>query len=253
MKKTITILLLTAICITVFTSCDLGNGLVAELLGGIRNEYDYGYVEPPVDVYESEYVAIDPIEPWGTVEIETLPPMPETTEEYTVEEYWSEDVIIEPIEPLRQVVYSVVRQVDCEYISGCEIFTESLCTNNKQWVDPNDVTVEQGCDSVIVSGIIGIADVDDVRFGYSINGEGPFYSEAFYRDPDAFEKESVFKYYGADYVSEYQVTIPLANLPAGSYEIKIWYANYVNEALQAYNVEVQICIFNLEIAQPIMD
>ncbi len=252
MKRIALFFLIACLCCS-FVACDMGNGLVAELLGGIRNEYDYGYVEPPVDVYESEYVAIDPIEPWGTVEIETLPPMPETTEEYTVEEYWSEDVIIEPIEPLRQVVYSVVRQIDCEYISGCEIFTESLCTNNKQWVDPNDVTVEQGCDSVIVSGIIGIADVDDVRFGYSINGEGPFYSEAFYRDPDAFEKESVFKYYGADYVSEYQVTIPLANLPAGSYEIKIWYANYVNEALQAYNVEVQICIFNLEIAQPIMD
>jgi hypothetical protein len=33
MKKTITILLLTALCMTVLTSCDLGNGLVAELFG----------------------------------------------------------------------------------------------------------------------------------------------------------------------------------------------------------------------------
>ncbi len=253
MKKTITILLLTALCVTVFTSCDLGNGLVAELFGDIRDEYDYGYVEPPADVYESANVAIDPIEPWGTVEIETAPPMPETTEEYTVEEYWSEDVIIEPTVPLTQIMYSVVYQVDCEYISGCEIFTESLFTNyNHQWVDPNDVTVEQGCESLIVSGILGLTNAHYARFGYSINGGTPYYTDAYQRDPDPEIKEQLFNQ-GADYVSEYQVYIPLADLPAGSYEITVWYANYNNEALLATNVEDQVCIFNLEIAQPIMD
>jgi hypothetical protein len=39
MKKTITILLLTAICITVFTSCDFGNGLVAELFGEMNGQH----------------------------------------------------------------------------------------------------------------------------------------------------------------------------------------------------------------------
>ena len=33
MKKTIAILLLTALCMTVLTSCDLGNGLISELFG----------------------------------------------------------------------------------------------------------------------------------------------------------------------------------------------------------------------------
>ena len=40
-------------------------------------------------------------------------------------------------------------------------------------------------------------------------------------------------------------------LPAGSYQIEIWYANYNNEAELATNVEDRICVFNLEIAQPI--
>ena len=251
MKKTVTVLLLTALCLTVLTSCDMGNGLVAELLGGIRNEYDYGYVEPPVDVYESEYVAIDPIEPWGTVEIQTTPPYEIETEYVTVDEYWSEDVIIAPA-PRTQIAYSAVDYINAEYISGCEIFTEILYTNDQPWVDPTRVTVEQGCDWLYVGGVLGLTDANYAIFGYSINGQGPYYAEDYQKDPDPGLKEVVSKM-GADYISEYQVTIPLASLPAGNYEIMIWYANYNNEAELATNVEDVLCVFNVEIAELIMD
>ena len=67
MKKTITMFLLTALCLTVLTSCDLGNGLVAELLEGLHQvNVD---VDPVVDVWETDIGAI-PIE---TSPIETTP------------------------------------------------------------------------------------------------------------------------------------------------------------------------------------
>ena len=252
MKKLITMLLLTALCMTVFTSCDLGNGLVAEIFGNARDEYDYVLVEPSVDALESEIVAIDPIEPWETVEIETMPPYEIETAYDSVDEYWSEDIIpIEPAGPMTtKIMYSVVNNIDCEYIFGCEIFTDLLYTNVDPWVEPLFVTVEQGCDSLTVRGVLGLANAHYARFGYSIDSDGPYYADHYQKDPDPGLKEIIFKQ-GADYVSEYQVTIPLAELPAGSYQIEIWYANYNNEAELATNVEDRICVFNLEIAQPI--
>ena len=62
MKKLITMLLLTALCLTVLTSCDLGNGLVAELFGDLNRE----------DVLVEDVILDDvillPPEQWGTVE-----------------------------------------------------------------------------------------------------------------------------------------------------------------------------------------
>ena len=62
MKKLITMLLLTALCLTVLTSCDLGNGLVAELFGDLNRE----------DVLVEDVILDDVImtspEQWGTVE-----------------------------------------------------------------------------------------------------------------------------------------------------------------------------------------
>lgn len=89
MKKTIAMLLLTALCVTFLTSCDFSGGLVGELFG----ELNQGNVDidPIVDAWETADVMIDPVPP---VEIEPLPN--QTTEEETIEEYWSEDIIIEP-------------------------------------------------------------------------------------------------------------------------------------------------------------
>ena len=79
MKKTIVMLLLTALCLTVLTSCDFSGGLVAELFGNIRDDYEYGYVAPPAeDVYESADVEID----WDTVVLE--PPQTEVRSPWVV-------------------------------------------------------------------------------------------------------------------------------------------------------------------------
>ncbi len=84
MKKTITMLLLTALCVTVFTSCDLGNGLVAELLGERHPEH---VIDSPVQNWEDEVTI-------STSPIDIAPPMPpsiDTFAEETTAEYWSED------------------------------------------------------------------------------------------------------------------------------------------------------------------
>ncbi len=85
MKKTITILLLTALCMTVFASCDLGNGLVAELLGEINQEHVL--VDPPLQNWEDEVTL-------STSPVDIVPPMNpsiDTFVEETTAEYWSED------------------------------------------------------------------------------------------------------------------------------------------------------------------
>ena len=255
MKKTITMLLLTALCVTAFASCDLGNGLVAELFGNIGGEYEYELIEPSEDIivnYPDAY--------WGTVEVETqTTPSYEIDTEYdTIEEYWSEDITwdvaieIEPVESPVQVMYCVTQRIECQYVSGDEVFREIYLENEQPWVDPHDITVEAGPDSLIVSGYVALTGTNYAIFGYSINEEGPYYAADYQRDPDPVVKEIYFEQ-GADYVNGYSVKIPLAALPAGRYEIMIWYANYNNEAELATNVEDSIAVFTLEIAQPLED
>ena len=62
MKKLITMLLLTALCMTVLTSCDLGNGLVAELFGDLNHE------DVLVEDVILDDIIMTPPEQWGTVE-----------------------------------------------------------------------------------------------------------------------------------------------------------------------------------------
>ena len=81
MKKTIIMLLLTALCLTVLTSCDMGNGLVAELLGDFKDigvqEDIYPTVDYTYDIgYETEIV-VEPdieIETEIAVDIDIVPP-----------------------------------------------------------------------------------------------------------------------------------------------------------------------------------
>ena len=99
MKKTITMFLLTALCLTVLTSCDLGNGLVAELFGNGHGVIDVDkdvLYEPPVQAkkenpklvkmgylsitlvtaegLEKEIASADMLPGWdGTLELEEYP------------------------------------------------------------------------------------------------------------------------------------------------------------------------------------
>ena len=120
MKKMMIMLLLTALCMTFLTSCDLGNGLVAELWGDIK---DAGV---DVDTYPTDdYIAIGtdvvididpPVEdimttPPYVVEIETE----EYTGPYTTDEVWwtYEECMTEPV-PDAQIGFTF-RTVECQY------------------------------------------------------------------------------------------------------------------------------------------
>ena len=62
MKKILIMFLLTALCLTVLTSCDLGNGLVAELFGDLNHE------DVLVEDVILDDIIMTPPEQWGTVE-----------------------------------------------------------------------------------------------------------------------------------------------------------------------------------------
>ena len=125
MKKTITILLLTAICITVFTSCDLGNGLVAELLGDIKDAPVGEHIYPTDEYIPIETDIIMDIEPMPPVEIETTPPYEIMTEgytgPYTTGEDWTYDVTmdIDIAYPDVQADFEI-RSVECRYSDTTE-------------------------------------------------------------------------------------------------------------------------------------
>ena len=81
MKKTLAMLLLSALCVTFLTACDFSGGLIGELLAEQnQNNVD---VDPIVDALGTADVIIDPLPP---VEIETIdgwetePPVEYTTE-----------------------------------------------------------------------------------------------------------------------------------------------------------------------------
>ena len=131
MKKLITMLLLTALCMTVLTSCDLGNGLVAELLGDIK-DVPVGEHIYPTDEYipiETDIIMDIPIEP-PVEEIQTTPPYEIVTEEYTgpytTGEDWTYDVTvdIDIAYPDVQADFKI-RSVECNYPDGTE-FMETV-------------------------------------------------------------------------------------------------------------------------------
>ncbi len=105
MKKMITMLLLTTLCMTVFASCDLGNGLVSELL----EELKQGAIleELPVQDWETVYVDDITLSTSTLPPIETMPPVEYETEVDSIVDEWTEvDSWDEPItEPAVDVVY----------------------------------------------------------------------------------------------------------------------------------------------------
>ncbi len=199
MKKTITILLLTALCITVFTSCDLGGGLVAELLGQINQEHVL--VDPSVD-HIIQTPPLPPVE--QTAPIETAPPM-----------------LPEP-----KVIDFMVESVG-EKRDG-RVHLQHLVNTNK--VNPDSFVMVRGdIDVLVVDGWIGISNVDTVMLGYSVNGENAMLNPSFQKDPDPERKEILYQL-GADYLSAYSIELPMDDLKSGMYEITLLFGAYPNEA-----------------------
>ena len=218
MKKTIAMLLLTALCMTVLTSCDLGNGLVAELFGNIRDDYEYGYVAPPAeDVYESADVEID----WDTVVLE--PPQTE------VRSPW--------------VVDYMVNTIDEYGYNGKLRRTQELYSNLPENLEL--IKTDEGTRTFDIYGWIGLADAQYVRFGYSINDNEPVFSEAFQRDPDLLLKEDLADR-GADCINSFCINISTRELHHYNNTIRIWYEAYPVGAEQGECVQRELFYFVLE-------
>ena len=192
MKKTITMFLLTALCLTVLTSCDLGNGLVAELLEGLHQvNVD---VDPVVDVLETDVDAI----PIGTSPIETTP-------------------VVEI--PVVSVVGSNTYHVSKNYPNGSNSGNYATDLSELSYallLDGHIVYLEVG-------GTIGLVGTDSAEFGYSINGEQPIWVKDWQRDPNADLKEE-YASLGAEYVTGYMIRIDMDDLPDDAYyTITLWY------------------------------
>ena len=191
MKKTITILLLTALCMTVLTSCDMGNGLVAELLGKIDRADEYLY--PPEDCIEEPIgTEITPGEPIPPVVIQTAPPY-EIETEYSTAWNTTAPAETEPIYtdigfelnalphhtapikallPVNAITLEDWQELDCAYYHG--IFDQ-----NNLIADVGELTEQDGFVMYMA------ADTNFVYFAFAVNDETPVKSEdnSFNADP----------------------------------------------------------------------
>ena len=196
MKKTIAMLLLTALCMTVLTSCDLGNGLVAELFGDLNQE----------DVIVEDVILDDviflPPEQWGTVEVETTPSVEIETWEETIQEYWSEDIGVAYPDVLADFV---IHTIEFNRPSITEVSSVNSTVLGTQHAVNNDL---------ISLSLVGIATLyaGDCTVGYRI-GEECIFDESFWGD-------------GTDSEPEYRnlrIEIPAEQLADGYNEITLVY------------------------------
>lgn len=177
MKKTIAMFIVAALGLTVFASCDLGNGLVSELLGELNRE---DLLVNPSDDYVVNY----PDEPWGTVEV-TLQPYDPPIEE-TVEEYWSEDISYDevPIDPSPWPDANY--RLDLSMDGDLSDWNDGICTpkqfgkdNLEAWLGELD---EQDGFTLRVA-----ADTEYVYFAIEVFDENFLYSDDGTYNKDAFQ------------------------------------------------------------------
>ncbi len=216
MKKTITILLLTALCVTVFTSCDLGNGLVAELLGKIDRADEHLY--PPEDCIE------EPIDPIPPVEIQTTQNSYVTTEVSTTEPpetgcdcgQCDPDAPDEPRPTHRFSIYTLVAVVNGEQIVG-RYFTSE---NSHEWNGQADV--DDSISALIVRGCWRCPEKGAI-LGYSIDGGEILYDESF-----VTRSHGEWTINGTAALNYCDIVIPVSELAPGSHTVTC-YARATNE------------------------
>lgn len=193
MKRLFGITLAILLLCMALTSCDLGNGLVAELFGGLNQ--GNADVDPVVDDWETADIGAIPIE---TFPIETTP-MTEI--------------------PVVSVVGAKTYRVSMQNSNGGSSgnYANDLSEESGAlWLDGHIVYLAVG-------GTIGFVGTNSAEFGYSINGEQPIWVEDWQRDPDADLKEE-YTSLGAEYVTGYKIRIDMDDLPDdANYTIALWY------------------------------
>ncbi len=195
MKKTIAMLLLTALCMTVLTSCDLGNGLVAELFGDLNHE----------DVIVEDVILDDviflPPEQWVTVEVETVPTETDMNwEDYTYDV--TEDIGVVYPDVLADFV---IHTIEFKHPSITEVSSVNSTVLGTQHAVNNDL---------ISLSLVGMATLyaGDCTVGYRI-GEECIFDESFWG-------------VGTDSEPEYRnlrIEIPAEQLADGYNEITLIY------------------------------
>ena len=226
MKKTITILLLTALCMTLFTSCDIGNGLVAELLGGGNRADEHLYpiddcIEETEQLWETE---ISPIEPMPPVEIETAQNYGVMTEVSTTEPHETgcdcgQCDLDAPDEPWPTHSFSMimlVAVVNGEQIVG-RYFTSE---NSRDWNGQADV--DDSISALIVRGCWRCPE-NGAILGYSINGGEILYDESF-----VTRVHGEWTSNGTAALNYCDIVIPVSDLAVGSHTVTC-YARATNK------------------------
>ncbi len=160
MKKTITILLLTALCVTVFTSCDLGNGLVAELFGDLKD----------VTIGEQHYHTDDYIQIETDIVIEVDPPIAEV-ETMMPDCGWPDIIALEN---------SIIDKIENEFLYDAEV-TAYGSDIQKIFEGTEGVHLKKDQVAIRFCGAVALAggSQSDVEFGYSINGNHPVFDASF--------------------------------------------------------------------------
>lgn len=157
MKKTIAILLLTALCLTVLTSCDFSGGLVAELFGDIKDVPVGEHIYPT-----DEYI---PIETDIIMDID--PPV-----SYDEPDCGLPDMIA--------LENSIIDKIENEFLYDTEV-TAYGKDIQKIFEGTDGILLKQNqiaikfCGSAAFTG----GSQPDVEFGYSINSEDPVFDASF--------------------------------------------------------------------------
>ena len=157
MKKLITMLLLTALCMTVLTSCDLGNGLVAELLGDIKDVPVGEHIYPT-----DEYIPIE-----TDIAIDIDPPV-----SYDEPACGLPDIIA--------LENSIIDKIENEFLYDAEVTAYGIDIQ-KIFEGTDGIPLKQNQIAIKFSGVVAFTggSQPDVEFGYSINGENPVFDASF--------------------------------------------------------------------------
>lgn len=189
MKKAIAFLLLTALCMTFLTSCDMSNGLIAKLFGAL----DYELIEPMPPLYE------------------------ETDEIYN--EYYTE---IRPVEPPISAGAAVLKTLTNQVSIKYSWHTNEISTAMDLSELGQAIEVDAGVQELAFTGYIGLVGTYTAVFGYSVNGENRTFDDSFQLDPDPEIKEKLYML-GASYVNAYKISIPTEDWSEGYHQIDLLY------------------------------
>lgn len=209
MKKTIILLLLTALCMTVLTSCDLGNGLVAELFENNQHQGDHGVELVP----GGEEIGID-----TDIMIDIDPPVEDimTTPPYEIEtwEDWTYDIAIDPVpdtDALFVINTIVITSAGVEetMTSTGDIFSEGF----ELHLRPDTVSVSFGGWAQLYGDAGGI--------GYRL-GKNDLYLDSFWVE---LPEDAVLDESGAE-GKGIMVTVPADRLEDGYNEVTLVYSKY---------------------------